>query len=355
MGSVTKEIKCVVWDLDNTLWDGILLEDENVVLKEGIENVIKELDKRGILQSIASKNNADDALQKLKAFGLAEYFLYPEINWNSKSSSLKKISQNINIGIDTLLFIDDQLYEMEEVKSAFPEVMCIHSDKYVEMLSYPELNPAFLTEDAQRRRLMYLEDISRKKDEIAYEGPTEAFLKSLNMQLSIEEAKEEDLMRAQELTIRTNQLNATGITYSYDELNLFRASPSHRLYICELTDKYGSYGKIGLILVEIEQHWHLKLLLVSCRVMSRGIGTVLLSFLMKEAKKYSSKMYADFRATSRNKQMYVAFKFSGFKEVHGNEVEDVLFEHDLSHIQEYPPFITILHVTKREDEHEGDK
>lgn len=355
MKSAMKEIKCVVWDLDNTLWDGTLLEGDHIALKEGIEHVIKELDRRGILQSIASKNNVDDALQKLNAFGLAEYFLYPEIHWNSKSSSLRNISERLNIGIDTFLLIDDQRYEIEEVKSVFPEVMCIHSDEYLEMLSYPRLNPAFITEDSQKRRSMYLADISRKIDEDKYKGPTEAFLKSLNMQLFISEAQERDLIRAQELTIRTNQLNATGVVYSYEELNSFRASESHKLYICELTDQYGSYGKIGLALVEKEVYWHIKLLLVSCRVMSRGIGTVFLSFLMKEAKKHSNKLYADFRMTDRNRQMYIAFRFAGFKEVPGNDGEHILLENDLLHIQEYPSFITLLQASAREKESNGDK
>lgn len=349
MGSVTKEIKCVIWDLDNTLWHGILLEDDNVELKAGVEHLIKELDKRGILQSIASKNNANDALNKLKAFKLDEYFLYPEINWNSKSSSIKRIAENLNVGTDTLLFIDDQQYEIEEVRSVLPEIMCMHADEYLEMSSHPRLNPLFLTEDSKRRRLMYLNDIQRKRDEEEYEGPTEKFLTSLNMELFISEAKEEDLKRAQELSIRTNQLNATGIIYSYDELDSFRASKSHKLYICELIDKYGSYGKIGLALIEVKEHWHLKMLLMSCRVISRGIGTVLLSFLMKEAKKYSGKMYADFRMTDRNRQMYILFKFSGFQEIQSNEGGQILLESNFLHIQDYPPFVKLVCPTTEEE------
>ena len=83
-----KEVKCIVWDLDNTIWDGILLESGDVKLKPGIENIIKEFDSRGILHSIASKNNYDDAMEKLKQFNLDKYFLYSQINWNAKSSSI---------------------------------------------------------------------------------------------------------------------------------------------------------------------------------------------------------------------------------------------------------------------------
>jgi len=83
-----KTIKCVVWDLDHTLWDGILLENEDVRLHENVAEIIKTLDNRGILQSIASKNDAQTAMKKLEQLGLAEYFLYPQINWNAKSSSV---------------------------------------------------------------------------------------------------------------------------------------------------------------------------------------------------------------------------------------------------------------------------
>src|SRR3989338_8814279 len=100
MESAQEMIKCVVWDLDNTIWEGVLLEDENVRIKNNLTEIIKTLDSRGILQSIASKNNHDIALQKLKEFGLNEYFIYPQINWNSKVQSIKNIADAINVGLD---------------------------------------------------------------------------------------------------------------------------------------------------------------------------------------------------------------------------------------------------------------
>ena len=90
-----KEIKCVVWDLDNTLWHGTLLEGDTVRLKDGIADVIEELDNRGILHSIASKNHYDDAIGQLRKFGIEKFFLYPEINWNAKSRSIAAIRENL--------------------------------------------------------------------------------------------------------------------------------------------------------------------------------------------------------------------------------------------------------------------
>ncbi len=109
-----KTVKCVVWDLDNTLWNGILVEDgpEKLTLKQGIADTIRSLDERGILHSIASKNNREEALQVLKQFHLDHYFLYPQISWQPKSESVRAIARQLNIGADTLLFVDDSDFEL---------------------------------------------------------------------------------------------------------------------------------------------------------------------------------------------------------------------------------------------------
>lgn len=342
-----KEIKCVVWDLDNTLWGGVLTESDQVTIKPGIVEIIKTLDSRGILHSIASKNNHEDAMRKVKELGLEEYFLYPEINWNAKSTSIGKIQQNLNIGMDTILFIDDQPFEREEVQSVHSDLLCMDAADYEGLITHPQLNPKYITEDSKRRRLMYLEDMARKQEEDTFEGPKEEFLATLQMHFVISEAREEDLQRAEELTVRTNQLNATGRTFGYDELNAFRQSPHHQLLVCELTDKYGSYGKIGLALVEMqEDHWHLQLLLMSCRVMSRGVGTVLMSYILSEAKQANVRFLADFVPTDRNRMMYITYKFANFKEVETHEDGSVVMENDLTNIQPFPPYIEVVVPTR---------
>ena len=338
-----KEIKCLVWDLDNTIWDGVLLESEKVTLKPGIENVLKELDSRGILHSIASKNNHDDAIDKLKEFNIDKYFLYPQINWNAKSTSISKIQELLNVGIDTFAFIDDQIFEQEEVKGAHYDVYCLDASDYKKLLDYKCFNPRFITQDSERRRLMYLEEMDRKREEDSFEGPPEKFLASLNMKFRITEAKEEDLKRAEELTVRTNQLNATGKTYEYDELYNFMVSKKHILLVCELTDKYGSYGKIGLALIELNNdNWHIKLMLMSCRVISRGVGTVLLTYILQEAKKNTEKVIADFKQTDRNKMMFVSYKFANFKSISQNAENEHILENSLEFIQKIPPYIELI-------------
>jgi len=338
----TKEVKCVVWDLDNTLWNGTLLEADTVTLKPGIKEIIIELDRRGILHSVASKNNYDDALKKLKDFELDQYFLYPEIHWNSKSSAIGNIQKNLNIGFDTILFVDDQPFERDEVATVFPDVETVDANFYADLPYQKRLQPKFSTEDSLRRRMMYLEDMTRTRDEAAYTGPKDEFLASLNMVFTITEAREEDLQRAEELTVRTNQLNATGRTYSYDELMAYTHSADHRLYVCELSDRYGSYGKIGLALVELTTDaWHLKMLLMSCRVLSRSAGSILMTYIMQQARHEGKRLLADFRPTDRNKMMYVTYRFANFRELSNDGDGNIVFENDLTQLQQFPPYITL--------------
>lgn len=338
-----KKIKCVVWDLDNTLWKGILSEDKEVELRNEAKDMIIELDNRGILNSISSKNNYEDAMNQLKKLGLQQYFLYPEINWNSKSDSISTIVKNLNIGMDTILFIDDSEFERNEVVSVHPEVMTDDGSDLKGLLAQERLNPEYITVDSKKRRQMYLESIERNQVEENFKGTNEEFLKSIDMQFYIREAEEEDLLRAQELTIRTHQLNSTGITFSFEELDEYRKSEKYKLYICELTDKFGSYGKIGIALVELgEKVWHLKLLLMSCRVMSRGVGTVLLSYIMTEAKKRDCIFLADFKQTDRNKVMYISYKFANFKERTNDGNGNIVFENDLTMIPKFPSYIKLI-------------
>lgn len=334
-----RSVKCVVWDLDNTLWEGTLLEGGAGRLRPGVLDVIRELDRRGILQSVASKNEHALALDKLAALGVAEYFLYPQIHWGAKSGSMERIAKDINIGIDTLAFIDDQAFEREEVGFAQPQVLCIDAAEIGGVLAQPPFIPRFVTGDSARRRAMYQADIARKQVEEHFEGPQEAFLTSLEMRLSIAPAREEDLQRAEELTLRTNQLNTTGYTYSYDELDSFRRSGDHLLWVAGLEDKYGSYGKIGLVLIETRPDaWMVKLLLMSCRVMTRGVGTVLINHLRNEARRNGVRLLAEMLPNERNRMMYMTYKFNHFAELE-KQGELVIFENNLAVEHAFPAYL----------------
>ena len=344
-----KQIKCVVWDLDNTIWQGILTEGE-VTLRDGIKDVMAELDRRGILQSVASKNNFEDAYKQLEGFGIAEYFLYPQINWNPKSSSIRLIREKLNLGIDTFAFIDDSEFERGEVLHAIPEVTAIDAADIDRILDMDIFIPRFITEDTVNRRKMYMADISRESDKAEFTGTDEEFLMSLDMKLSIAPVTEHDLQRAYELTVRTHQLNSTGYTYSYDELRSFIDSDKYIFLIAQLTDKYGDYGKIGLILVENTDAMTIKLLLMSCRVMSRGVGSAILIYLEKLSKKLNKRLLAEFLATDRNRVMYITYKFMGFDELDDEEEDGAasILEYDPESERDFPPYFEIEDKTSED-------
>ncbi|WP_444944390.1 HAD-IIIC family phosphatase [Microbulbifer sp. ZKSA006] len=337
----SKPIKCVVWDLDHTLWQGVLLESDRVDLKPGITRVIKVLDSRGILQSIASKNDFTLARSRLKALGLWEYFLYPQISFNTKSSALQQIASDLNIGLDTLAFVDDQPFERKEVQFEHPQVTVIDAVHSLSILDWPIMQPQFLTGESIARRQLYKNDEKRRYAERAFIGPSEAFLASLNMVFEIYPATTRDLERTEELIQRTHQLNTTGYTYSVEQLKTFCQSDNHLVLVAKLSDDFGSYGTIGFALVELrEACWIIKLLLMSCRVMSRGVGTIMLHSIVNEARKESVRLQAEFICNGRNRQMYVTYKFGGFREV--SQLGAVLLlEHEFKYIQSLPDYVEV--------------
>lgn len=337
-----KFVKCVVWDLDDTLWSGTLLEGDAVVPDPKIVEAIKEFDRRGILNSIASRNDAATALAKLEELAIAEYFLFPQIDWGAKHASVARIASDLSIGTDTIAFIEDQAFERDEVAHSLPGVRCYPPDEVPRLLGLPEFTPPFVSEESARRRSMYVAEADRSKAESQFRGPKEEFLAGLKMTMIITPAGAEDLRRAEELTVRTNQLNTTGRTYSYEELDGFRGSPDHLLLMATLEDRYGSYGKVGLALVELgEDTWTLKLLLMSCRVMSRGVGSVMLNHVMWLARESGRRLIAELVPNDVNRMMLITLRFSGFEEV-GRDGDVTLLESRRAEIPAAPAYLSLV-------------
>jgi FkbH-like protein len=334
-------VKCVVWDLDHTLWQGTLLDGDSLTLKPGIERVVGELDARGILQSVASKNEHDAAWAALTSFGLNDYFVCPQISWADKSESLRRIARNLQISTDSLAFVDDQPFERDEVRFFLPEVLTIDAADVEGMLELPKLQPGFVTEESRLRRTIYQADAERERAEQAFEGPRTKFLATLGTELTVRPAAQADLDRAEELTVRTNQLNTSGRTYSAEELSALVNSDDHMVLVAELEDRYGKSGIIGLALIETGRDgWMLKLFIMSCRVISRGIGAVVLSAILKDARRNGVRLRAEFVPNDRNRIMLVTYKFNGFVEV-AEDAGTMVLEHSLERIRPYPSYVAV--------------
>ena len=306
-------MKCLVWDLDRTLWAGTLLEGFEPVLSDEVRETIVELDKRGILQSVASRNDHDHAWEWLEKLGVAEYFVLPQIGWGAKSESVREIADKLNFALGTIAFIDDQPTERAEVTYHLPEVRVYEAEQVVELLSLEEFTPATITVDSARRREMYQAGFRRDTARAEHAGPDEDFLRSLDLVMTIGRATEEELARAEELTLRTSQMNATGVHYSDETLRALLSDMDHQVLVVSMTDRFGPHGAVGIVLLEKRPKvWHLKLLATSCRVVAFGAGAVLLNWLTDQAASAGVNLVADFRRTERNRMMEVAYRFAGF-------------------------------------------
>ncbi|MEP7122831.1 MAG: HAD-IIIC family phosphatase [Byssovorax sp.] len=341
MISAAPPVKCVVWDLDETLWRGVLGEGDEVVVTTAVREVVIALDERGILQSVASRSDPAPALARLAALGLAEYFLAPKIGWGEKTASLAALARELDLPLGTFLFVDDDAFERDAVRFAHPEVRVVEASAIGTLLDHPDLKPLQVTEDGRARRAMYQRRALAQRDEEAFEGPRIDYLRTLGMVLTIAPATEADLDRAAELTVRTHQLNTTGRTCSAAELAVFARSPAHRLLICSLTDRHGDHGRIGLVLVEqTREAWTIKLLLMSCRVLSRSLGSTLIAYLLRGAVGAGVRLLAELVPTERNRRMMITYRFAGFRRVR-EEGGCVLLEHDLKVIPAYADHLTV--------------
>jgi FkbH-like protein len=296
-----KKIKCVVWDLDNTLWDGILVEDgpDQLRLKAGIADVIRTLDQRGILLSIASKNNPEDALQVIKKFQLEEYFLCPQISWKPKSEGIKAIAQQLNIGRDSILFIDDSEFELREVNSVCPEVRVLNAEHYRTLLDRSECKVP-VTAESQERRKLYQVEANRQTVAQSFSNDYMAFLRHCQIQLTVRPMTDENLERVHELTQRTNQMNFSGNRYSREVLKNLLASPYLDTFVLSCEDRFGSYGVIGFSIVDRREP-RMTDLMFSCRIQSKRIEHAFLASVIRRYVAETGKdFYADYRKTPRN-------------------------------------------------------
>lgn len=335
-------LKCLIWDLDCTIWDGILSEGDDVKLRAEARNLIITLDQRGILNSIVSRNDYQKAKEKLESFGLWEYFVCPQIGWEDKHLNVHEIIQQLNLAPNAFGYIDDQPFERDLVHHHFPEIRIFNENQLQEIELAEYAKPKFITNETNKRRAYYQIEQKRKKYEKEFHKDQMEFLKALDLKCHISPATIDDLKRAEELTIRTHQLNSTGFTYSYDDLLALIHSSHHELYVAKLSDKFGDYGTIGLLLLEkSHKTLNLKLLIVSCRVLSRNVGQVLMQFAIKRAQDEHLQLMADFIENDFNRKMYISYKFAGFDELKRNG-NHILLQYEGPVVSNYPDYIDVL-------------
>jgi FkbH-like protein len=300
--------------LDNTIWDGVLLENEHVQLRAGVLDTIRALDGRGILHSIASKNSHDHAWSTIERLGLREYLLYPQISWAPKSHGIRRIAQQLNVGLDTFAFVDDNEFELDEVRRALPEVTCIHVDRLADALRDRRFEGGS-TADARNRRLLYKQAIARDEALQEFGADYSKFLADSQIVLELCEYGEEFFDRVNELVQRTNQLNFSGRKYKPHEVENLLRDPAVHKFVLRCSDRYGSYGTVGFAIVS----WHgptvdVQDFMLSCRVQGKFIEQAFLRHLIERHHPAAERLKVNFRRTDRNTPALNVLTTLGFVE-----------------------------------------
>ena len=328
--------KCIVLDLDNTLWGGIIGEDgfDNIKLGDDpigrsfveFQKRLLALNQRGIILAINSKNNFDDAIEVIRKHPnmilREDNFACMKINWNDKVVNLQKISQELNIGLDSFVFFDDDQINQEYVRSSLQDVLVVDLPKDSSQFSQivtemKEFDVVKITEEDVKRNDMYLGQKKRKELENEI-GDFKEFLKQMNIEVNIQNADSFSIPRISQLTLKTNQFNLTTRRYQEEEISAFASSKDRIVECAQVSDKFGDNGITGVYIVKKEsnEEWIIDTFLLSCRIIGRGIEEAMLSQIIEKAKSLGVKrIKGEFISTSKNKPAENFYNNCGFKKI----------------------------------------
>lgn len=356
--------KVIVFDLDNTLWGGIIGEDGINGIKLGNEypgNAFVDFQKRilnlynnGVLLAISSKNNYEDAIEVFKKHPYMvlkeENFVVMKINWDEKENHLKEISKILNLGLDSFVFIDDSKYECERIKKALPEVkVYTMPENPYEILDFfyniDDFDIINISEEDKKRGMMYRQEAKREELRLS-SSSLEEFYHSLKMKLQIGKAKNENFQRISQLTQRTNQFNLTTKRYSEEDIKNFALDPKYKIFWAKLEDNFGDYGIIATaIIIEEEDTWIIDTFLLSCRAIQRTVETALLVYISKKARENNiKKIKGKIIYTKKNLPSRDFYKRHNFYKISENEREEEWYINLKDFNIEYPKWFQIEEV-----------
>jgi FkbH-like protein len=329
-----KRKKCIVVDLDNTLWGGVLGEDGIDGIKMSgdypgsafhfFQEYLLELMHEGIILTVCSKNNESDVLTLWEQHPdmplRKEQFVTYRINWNNKADNIKDIVAELNIGLDSVVFIDDNPSERELVKQMLPEV------SVPDFPAYPYLYPVFvkqlannyfssykLTQEDLLKTQQYKKNAERAQHRNQFTD-LKSYLRSLEIKLIIEKLNEFNITRFAQMTKKTNQFNLT--THRYTEAEIQRMSDTGSLvYGLRVKDKFGDNGLTGFIIIKLDgKTASIDTLLLSCRILGKEIEYAFFSYMLRKIKNIGiNQVFAEYDKTSKNMQVADFYESCGFE------------------------------------------
>ena len=327
--------KCLVVDLDNTLWGGVLGEEgpEGVRVSQGdpvgeaffaFQHALLDLKARGILLAICSKNNPEDVEE---AFRLrpdmplaSEDFACRAVNWEPKHTNIRQIARTLNIGTDSLAFVDDNPAECELVRQTMPEVLTIQlphdPSLYAELIyGIPDFDNLRPTAEDREKTRQYAANFAREEARSSVQDMA-SFLESLETEVTVRPAARGDLTRVHQLFSKTNQFNTTTIRYSPADVQQFVEAGDCILDVVSARDRFGDLGIIGLYLVRLDtDSAHVDSFVMSCRALGRGIETAACNVLKDKVadRQGVERLTARFVTSAKNRPAADFFPSQGFR------------------------------------------
>lgn len=331
--------KVLVTDLDNTLWKGVIGEDGMDGIQIGpayagapfaeLQRALLGLRNRGILLAIASKNNRDDAYSALSLHPnmllRPEHFVAERINWQNKPQNLREIAAELNVGIDSLAFLDDNPVERDLVRLELPEVTIIElpddPSGYAQAVQCtPELQRLRVSDEDVQRSKFYAERRERNEARANHQS-LESFYHWLEQKVEIAPLTDVTAARIAQLTQKTNQFNATTKRYTEQQIIELAASSGCEIFSVRAKDHFGDNGIVGVLISRIaNENCEIDSFILSCRVISRTIETAMLTFLLERCRtKGVRTVHGCIVSTPKNEPVRTLYERHGFTRVSGDE------------------------------------
>lgn len=325
--------KVLVLDIDDTLWGGVLGErgEHGVALGEtypgsgfaGFQRAVAELKRRGVVLALNSANDADhvlDVLRRHPAMVLrVDDFAAHRINWQDKAANMVELADELGLGLDSFVFIDNSDAECARMRQALPEVLTFQLPS--EPASYGPWLRALgvfdtlgFTDEDRTRAEMYRGEVQRSKHREAI-GSLEDYLVSLKMTLTVERVTLQTVARAADLSQRTNQFNLTTRRRTASELAGWLNGDDHDAFVFALADRFGAQGIIGFAAVRYEsgQTAEITDFMISCRALKRNVEHAMLAVVLEQAHRRANHVFADYVPTPRNAPFATFYPTSGLR------------------------------------------
>ncbi len=346
--------KCLILDLDNTIWGGVIGDDgiENIQIGDlgmghafdRLQKWAKELKNRGIILAVCSKNEENTAKRPFQehpemTLRLEDIAVFVA-NWENKSDNIRHIQKVLNIGFDSMVFLDDNPFERNLVRSVLPEVAVpeLPEDPSLYVSHVCALNlfeTASLSEEDSQRTMQYRAEVARSEFQHSFTS-IDGYLSSLGMYSSVKAFDAFSIPRIAQLTQRSNQFNLRTIRYTEADINRIRESSDFITMSFHLKDKFGDYGLIGLVILEklTGARAFIDTWIMSCRVLKRNMEEFIVNEMVKQAREGGvERLVGEYLPTNKNGLVKDVYPRMGFEQLNGK------WELVLSQFKDFATFI----------------